>query len=139
VDELHQHFGLSDPVGEAANMLDNLCMKPSNKIFTYNVDFMCYASQLGWENSVLYHHYYQRLFNWIQNPISTWKQGKPISFQNIYTLAITINHCYWEYDCECHHARQAEKEALKSHSQKQGKASSSGLATVFCQVHKWWT
>jgi len=31
VDKLHQYFGLSDPVGEAANMLDNLRMKPSNK------------------------------------------------------------------------------------------------------------
>ena len=47
VDELHRHFGLSDPIGEAANMLDNLRMKPSNKISTYNVDFMHYASQLG--------------------------------------------------------------------------------------------
>jgi len=44
VDELRQHFGLSDPIGEVANMLDNLCIKPSNKISTYNVDFMCYAS-----------------------------------------------------------------------------------------------
>ena len=44
VDELHWHFGLLDPVGEAANMLDNLHMKPGNNISTYNVDFMCYAS-----------------------------------------------------------------------------------------------
>ena len=58
VDELRQHFGLSDPIGEAANMLDNLRMKPSNKISTYNVDFMCYTSQLGWGNSVLCHCYY---------------------------------------------------------------------------------
>jgi len=58
VDELHQYFGLLDPVGEAANMLDNLCMKPGNKISTYNVDFIYYASQLGWENSVLCHCYY---------------------------------------------------------------------------------
>ncbi len=36
-----------NPVGEVANMLNNLCMKPGNKIFTYNVDFMYYASQLG--------------------------------------------------------------------------------------------
>ena len=36
---------------------------------------------------------------------------------------MTIDHCYWERDCKCHRARQAEKEALKSHSQKQGKAS----------------
>ena len=58
MDELRRHFGLLDPVGEAANMLDNLCMKPSDKISTYNVDFMCYAFQLGWRNSVLCHHYY---------------------------------------------------------------------------------
>jgi len=47
VDKLHQYFGLSDPVGEVANMLDNLYMKSGNKISTYNVDFICYASQLG--------------------------------------------------------------------------------------------
>ena len=51
VDKLCQHFGLSDSVGEVANMLDNLHIKPGNKISTYNLDFMCYASQLGWENS----------------------------------------------------------------------------------------
>jgi len=126
VDELHQHFGLLDPVGEAANILDNLCMKPSDKISTYNVDFMCYASQLDWGNSVLYHHYYQRLPNRIQDPISTREQGKPTLFQDMYALAITINYCYWERDHEHHHARQAEKEALESHSQKQGKASTFG-------------
>ena len=48
----------------------------------------------------------------------------------MYTLAMTINHCYWEYDCECHCARQAEKEAFKSYSQKQEKASTSGPAAV---------
>jgi len=65
VDELCQHFGLLDLVGEVANMLDNLRMKPSNKISTYNVDFIHYASQLGWRNSVLCHHYYQGLSNQI--------------------------------------------------------------------------
>jgi len=34
VDELCQHFGLLDSIGKAANMLDNLCMEPSDKIFT---------------------------------------------------------------------------------------------------------
>jgi len=43
VDKLHWHFSLLDPIDKVANILDNLCMKPSNKIFTYNVDFMCYA------------------------------------------------------------------------------------------------
>jgi len=46
VDELRRHFDLLDPIGKAANMLDNLCMKPSDKISTYNVDFMCYTFQL---------------------------------------------------------------------------------------------
>jgi len=47
VNELCQHFGLLDLIGKAANILDNLYMKPGNKISTYNVDFMCYVSQLG--------------------------------------------------------------------------------------------
>ena len=44
MDELCWHFGPSDPVGKAANMLDNLYMKPGDKISTYNVNFMHYAS-----------------------------------------------------------------------------------------------
>jgi len=94
VDELHRHFGLLDPVGKAANMLDNLRMRLGDKIFTYNVDFICYASQLGWGNSVLCYCYYQGLPNWIQDPISIWEQEKPILFQNMYVLAMIINHCY---------------------------------------------
>ena len=130
MDELCWHFGLSDPVGEVANMLDNLCMKPGDKISTYNVDFMRYASQLGWGNSVLWHRYYQGLPNRIQDPISTREQGKPISFQDMYALAMTVDHRYWKSDRERHRARQVEKEALKSHSQKQGKASTSSSATA---------
>ena len=107
-------------------MLDNLHMKPSDKISTYNVDFMRYAFQLGWGNSVLCHCYYQGLPNRIQDSISTQEQGKPTSFQDMYALAMTIDHRYWERDRERHRARQVEKEALKSHSQKQGKASTSG-------------
>ena len=126
MNKLCQHFGLSDPIGEATNMLDDLCMKPGDKTSTYNMDFIYYAFQLGWENSVLCHHYYQELPNWIQDPISIQEQGKPTSFQDMYTLAMTIDHRYWEQDHECHHARQVEKEALKSHSQKQGKASTFG-------------
>ena len=111
-------------------MLDNLCMKPSDKISTYNVDFMCYASQLGWGNSVLCHRYYQGLPNRIQDPISTQEQGKPTSFQDMYALAMTIDHCYWERDRECHRIRQAKKEALESHSWKQEKASTSSSVTA---------
>ena len=128
MDELHQHFGLSDSISEVANMLDNLHMKPGDKISTYNVDFMCYASQLGWGNSVLCYCYYQRLPNQIQNPISTQEQGKPTLFQDIYALSMTIDHRYCERDYKCHCARQVEKEALESHSWKQEKASTSSSA-----------
>ena len=39
----------------------------------------------------------------------------------MYALVMTINHYNWEHDYKCHYVRQVEKEALKSHSQKQGK------------------
>ena len=106
-------------------------MKPGNKISTYNMDFMYYVSQLGWENSMLCHCYYQELPNQIQDFISTKEQGKPTSFQDMYALAMTIDHHYWECDCEHYHIRQAEKEAFESHSQKQEKAFISGPAMVF--------
>jgi len=101
-------------------------MKPGNKFSTYNIDFICYTSQLDWGNSVLCYHYYQKLSNQIQDPISTWEQGKPTLFQDMYALVMTINHCYCKCDCKCYHTRQVEKEAFKSHSQKQRKASTSG-------------
>ena len=43
---------------------------------------------------------------------------------------MTIDHRYWERDHEHHCARQAEKEALESYSQKQGKASTSSSVTT---------
>ena len=43
---------------------------------------------------------------------------------------MTIDHHYWERDHEHHCARQIEKEALESHSWKQGKASTSSSVTV---------
>ena len=47
VGKLRVHFRLSDPVGDAANLIDNLHMKPGDKIATYNVEFMWYAAQLN--------------------------------------------------------------------------------------------
>jgi len=47
VDELQVHFGFSDPVGDAANLINNLRMKPGDKIATYNVEFMWYTAQLN--------------------------------------------------------------------------------------------
>jgi len=63
VEELRVHFGLSDPVGDAASLIDNLHMKPEDKIATYNVEFMRYAAQLNWGDTVLCHRFYQELPN----------------------------------------------------------------------------
>ena len=64
------HFGLSDPVGDAANLIDNLRMKPGDKIATYNVEFMQYTAQLNWGNTVLCHRFYQGLPNCLQDLIA---------------------------------------------------------------------
>ena len=48
----------------------------------------------------------------------------------MYALAMIIDHCYWKRDHKRHYARQTEKEALESHPQKQGKTSTSSLATA---------
>jgi len=58
VNELCQYFSLLDSVGEVANMLDNFHMKLGNKISIYNVDFIHYAFQLDWRNSILCYCYY---------------------------------------------------------------------------------
>ena len=94
------------------------------------MNFICYAFQLGWENSVLCHCYYQDLLNQIQNPISIWEQEKPTLFQDIYALVMTINYCYQKCNHECHYVRQIKKEAFKSYFQKQRKASTSSHIIV---------
>ena len=43
VDKLQVHFRLLDPVGDAANLIDNLHMKPGDKIATYNMEFIWYT------------------------------------------------------------------------------------------------
>ena len=43
VDKLYQHFDLSYFVSKAATILDNFYIKPDNKIFAYNMDFIFYV------------------------------------------------------------------------------------------------
>jgi len=121
VDELWVHFGLSDPVGDAANLIDNLRMKPGDRIATYNVEFMRYAAQLNWGDLILCHRFYQGLPNRLQDPIANREQGKPNSFQAMYQLAITFDNRYWEQNRERDRLRNTEKDATDSHNQKQGR------------------
>jgi len=115
VEELQVHFGLLDLVGDATNLIDNLYMKSGDKISTYNVEFMQYAAQLNWDDTVLCHHFYQGLPNCLQDLIANREQGKPTSFHAMYQLAITFDNHYWErnhkQDCFCN----TEKEAADSH------------------------
>jgi len=96
-------------------------MKPGDKIATYNVEFMWYAAQLNWGDSVLCHRFYQGLPNRLQDPIANWEQGKPNSFQAMYQLAITFDNCYWERNCERDRLQNTEKDAADSHNWKQGR------------------
>jgi len=96
-------------------------MKPGDKIATYNVEFMWYAVQLNWGDSVLCHCFYQGLPNHLQDPIANQEQGKPNYFQAMYQLAITFDNHYWEQNCEQDCLRNIEKNAADSHDQKQGK------------------
>ena len=121
MNELRVHFGLSDPVGDAANLIDNLRMKPGDKIATYNVEFMWYAAQLNWGDSVLCHRFYQGLPNRLQDPIANREQGKPNSFQAMYQLAIIFDNRYWERNRERDRLRNTEKDAADSHNWKQGR------------------
>jgi len=121
VDKLQVHFRLLDPVGDAANFIDNLCMKPGDKIATYNVEFIWYTAQLNWGDSVLYHRFYQGLPNRLQDLIANWEQGKPNSFQAMYQLAITFDNYYCERNCERDRLWNTERDTADSHNQKQGK------------------
>ncbi|KAF5346383.1 hypothetical protein D9756_011387 [Leucocoprinus leucothites] len=117
--ELHMHFGIANPKGEAAKMLNTLHMKLGDKIATFNIEFLKHTSQLSWNDKVLCHCYYKGLPNRIQDPLSTHEQGKPTTFKEMHCLAIVYDRRYWECDREHVRARTAEKDAADSLSQKQ--------------------
>ena len=121
MNELKVHFRLSDPVGDAANLIDNFYMKPGDKIATYNLEFMQYTAQLNWDDLVLYYRFYQRLPNCLQDLIADQKQGKLTSFHAMYQLAITFNNRHWEWNYERDRFWNTEKETADSHNWKQGK------------------
>ena len=78
VNELQVHFRLLDLVEDTANLIDNLCMKPGDKITTYNVEFMQYAVQLNWGDLVLCYCFYQGLPNCLQDLQQTRNRANPL-------------------------------------------------------------
>ena len=63
-------------------MLDNLWIKPDEKIMTYNIEFMKYISQLDWKDNILYYQYYQEFSNQIQNSYLYIKRKEICLFPN---------------------------------------------------------
>ena len=53
MDKLRRHFGLLDPIGETANILDNLHMKPSDFYLQCGLYVLCLPIRLGEWYSVL--------------------------------------------------------------------------------------
>ena len=60
----------------------------------YNVEFNRLAICTGWGDSVLRHHYYSSLAEWIKDAMG--QQGKPPTLEAMNELAHSINSCHWE-------------------------------------------
>ena len=58
IEELYQNFGSSNLIKDIAIALNNLQIKTDDKIATYNIKFMRYSFQLGWEDNMLCYRYY---------------------------------------------------------------------------------
>jgi hypothetical protein len=104
--ELKTHFGIADPRGESAELLDNLRMKYGDRITIYNVEFMCLSSQLTWNDEVLCHRYYKGLPDRLQDALCSRPAGKPTTFNEMQATALIFDNRYWE--------RQREKTRAKS-------------------------
>ena len=77
---------------------------------------MRYTSQLRWDDSVLFHCYYQNFLKRILNPILTQKQEKSFLFQIMYLLVLTIDNQYWEYNWEHICVQTAKKDAVNAYA-----------------------
>jgi hypothetical protein len=120
VDELQTHFGLADLKGEAAELLENLRMKPGDKITTYNVEFMRLSSRLTWDNDSLVYRFYKGLPDRLQDKISELPAGKPKSLLHMRNVAMSFDNRYWERQRERTRARTATESAAASQPRKYG-------------------
>jgi hypothetical protein len=87
IKELRNTFGISNLQVKAAEVLDALCMKPSDQISTYNVEFMCHAAHVQWGDEALCYRYYKGLPNRLQDLLSTCEAGKPWTYFNMKAIA----------------------------------------------------
>jgi hypothetical protein len=118
VSELKTYFGSPDVVGEAESKLENLSMKPTQRIAKYLVEFNRHATITGWDSRALRHQFYRGLPACIKDEVS--RVGKPASLSELRTLAQSIDGRYWEREEETRRERggqSTEKKTDKPHNQ----------------------
>jgi len=118
VSELKTYFESPDVVGEAESKLENLSMKPTQRIAKYLVEFNRLATITGWDNRALRHQFYRGLPSRIKDEVS--RVGKPITLPALRALAQSIDGRYWEREEETRRERSShpsEKKADKPQSQ----------------------
>ena len=118
VSELKTYFEAPDIVGEAESKLENLSMKPTQRIAKYLVEFNRLATITGWDNRALRHQFYRGLPARIKDEVS--RVGKPTTLPALRTLAQNIDGRYWEREEETRRERSgqsSEKKTEKPQSQ----------------------
>jgi hypothetical protein len=118
VSELKIYFGSPDVVGKAENKLENLSMKPTQRISKYIVEFNRYSTITGWDKRALRHQFYRGLPARIKDEVS--RVGKPDKLSDLRALAQSIDGRYWEREEETRRERggqSLEKKTEKTHHQ----------------------
>jgi Retrotransposon gag protein len=75
VSELKTYFGSLEVTGEAKTKLENLSMKPTQRIAKYFVESTRLSTLTGWDNRALRHQFYHGLLACIKDEVSC--VGKP--------------------------------------------------------------
>ena len=116
--ELKTYFESPDIVGEAESKLENLSMKPNQRIAKYLIEFNHLATITRWNNRTLRHQFYCRLPARIKDEVS--RVGKPITLPELQALAQSIDGRYWEREEETRRecgGQSSEKKTDKPQSQ----------------------
>jgi Retrotransposon gag protein len=123
VSELKMYFGSPDIVGEAENKLENLTMKPTQRIAKYHVEFNRLATITGWDERALRHQFYRGLPARIKDEVS--RVGKPATLPALRILALQIDGRYWEREEETRRERGGQSSEKKTEKPQHQAASSS--------------
>jgi len=96
VAELRTHFGVVNQKTEAAEKLENLKMKNSDRIVVYSTEFMKNSAMLNWGDEALAFRFYRGLPPWLQDQLSAREAGKPTTLSGMLMVAQIFDERYWE-------------------------------------------